>query len=150
MIVVLDNIRSSYNVGSILRTSDGAGVEEVVLGGYTPSNDTKISKTALGAESSIKVSSESDLKNYIISKKNHYFIIAIEKNELSKDIFGFDVRIVRKPILIILGNEISGASQELIQLADVTLHLPMQGAKNSLNVSNAAAIAIYYLQFAKL
>jgi tRNA G18 (ribose-2'-O)-methylase SpoU len=149
MLVVLDNIRSSYNVGSILRTSDGAGVDEVVLGGYTPSKDNKISKTALGAESTLKISKQNDLNSFIMRNKELFFIISIEKNEKSKDMFEFNVRNVQKPILLLLGNEIGGVSKELMQLSDAILHLPMNGSKTSLNVSSAAAIAIYYLQFTK-
>lgn len=150
MIVILDNIRSAYNVGSILRTCDGAGVREVIICGITDAESEKVEKTALGAEEHIQIKYFHSLKEYINSiELKHYTIIGVEEHGKAVDIFDFckDVRIVQNKLVLVLGNEVSGISQTNLDLCDHVVKIPMLGIKNSLNVSNAGAIAIYLIKF---
>lgn len=152
MIVVLDNIRSAYNVGSIMRTCDGAGVRKLVLCGYTKAEGFKVGKTALGAEENILVEQKNSLADFIASiNRDKYCIIGVEEQEKSLDIFEFcsDVRIVQNNFILVFGNEVSGVSKQDLDLCDYIVKIPMLGTKNSLNVSNAAAIAIYLIKFLK-
>lgn len=152
MIVVLDNIRSAYNVGSIIRTCDGAGVNKVVLCGYTKAEGFKVGKTALGAEENILIEQKNTMVEFIESiNRKEYCIVGIEEQEKSLDIFEFctSVRIVQNDLVLILGNEVSGISKNNLDLCDYIVEIPMVGIKNSLNVSNAAAIAIYLIKFLK-
>lgn len=143
IIVLLDNIRSLYNVGSIFRTCDAANVEKLILTGYTPHPPRKeISKTALGAEESVPweyfkspVEAVATLKNAGVT------ICAVEQTDESVPYASLTDQ--HFPICLIVGNEISGVSDELIALADMAIEIPMHGVKHSLNVAVAAGIAIY-------
>jgi 23S rRNA (guanosine2251-2'-O)-methyltransferase len=144
MIVLLDNIRSTYNVGSILRTCDALGVKRVYLCGLTPDADNqKVLKTSLGAEKNIKVIYASS--TLIVCKKllkEKYHLISLELNKNSEDINR--VKIV-EPIALVIGNEISGVSDDILQLSEKIIHIPMKGVKESLNVSVAFGIAAHAL-----
>ncbi len=144
--VVLHNIRSNYNVGSIFRTSDGAMIEKLYLCGYTPHPPKKeILKTALGATESIKWEYVKDTKEVLNQFKNDGIkIIALELTdsslpyyELNNDIF---------PICLVVGNEISGISQELLDLCDYAIEIPQYGIKQSLNVAVAYGVSIFRLR----
>ncbi len=142
--VLLHNIRSMHNVGSVFRTSDGAGVSKIYLTGYTPCPPRKeIYKTALGAEEVIPWEYHPDplplLKRL---KKEGIEVVALEKNQNSKNIQDFHSN---HSVCMILGNEIEGVNEELLQLSDVVLHIPMHGKKESLNVSVAFGVGIYSL-----
>ncbi len=162
MIVVLHNIRSQYNVGSIFRTSDGAGVEKIYLCGITPAPIDnfkrpmpQIAKTALGAEKNIawekigkSISVLPTLKLIKNLKSEGYKIISIEQN--SKSITYYKYKTTKKELektVIIMGNELKGVPLSILKISDKILEIPMMGKKNSLNVSSAYAIAIYYLRF---
>ena len=142
--VLAHNIRSMHNVGSVFRTSDGAGVGKIYLTGYTPCPPRKeISKTALGAEEHVSWEFYKDpFKIVKRLKKEGMQIIALERIEGGKDIFKFRPKY---PCLLIIGNEIEGVPQELLELCDQTLEIPMRGIKESLNVSVAFGIGVYEL-----
>ena len=143
--VICDNIRSIYNVGSIFRTSDGAFIEKIFLTGYTPYPPRKeIEKVALGATESVPWEYYKEPLDAVKKLKEMGVKIAVleitdEKNyywNLSKNDF---------PICLVLGNEISGVSKEIIDEADLSFEIPMLGMKQSLNVSVAYGIAVYEL-----
>ncbi len=147
IIVVLDNIRSSYNVGSIFRTADAAGVNKIYLCGITPCPPSpKISKVALGAEKYIdweKVSLTWRLLEKL--KQSGYFIIALEQGSRSRNIF--QVKSFRKnKIALVLGPEVKGLSSKILKRTDLQWEIPMQGKKESLNVAVAFGIAIYQIR----
>ena len=146
VVVVLNSIRSSYNVGSIFRTSDGAMIEKLYLCGYTPHPPKKeILKTALGSQDSVEWEFAEDPINIIKHYKNKgYTICALEQtdnnisySELTRD---------NLPICLVVGNEITGVSQDLIDLCDVAIEIPQFGIKQSLNVAVAYGIAVFELR----
>ncbi|MBU0727534.1 TrmH family RNA methyltransferase [Patescibacteria group bacterium] len=142
--VLAHNIRSMHNIGSIFRTSDGAGVSKVYLSGYSACPPRKeISKTALGAEETIPWEFHKDSLSLVKKlKKDKVQIIALERIEGGEDISKFKPKY---PCLLIVGNEIEGVPQELLDLADKKVEIPMRGMKESLNVSVAFGIAVYQL-----
>ena len=142
--ILLHNIRSMHNVGSIFRTADGAGVTKIFLTGYTPCPPRKeIHKTALGAEFSVPWAYYPDPIALVEQlKKKGVQMVALEKNKMSQSIQNFDSKM---EVCMLVGNEIEGVIPELLELSEVVLHLPMRGEKESLNVSVAFGIAIYTL-----
>ncbi len=159
MVGVLDNIRSMHNVGSIFRTADGVGVEKLYLCGYTPAPiheqlghyRPQIDKVALGAQKWIAWEQRKQTWRVLDElKKRGYFIIALEKNDvsISLDRLSFkDKNIKKEKIALVVGNEVSGLGGALTNRADVVAHLPMLGEKSSLNVSVAFGAAAYYIHF---
>ena len=145
-IVVLENIRSLHNVGSVFRVADGAGWDQVILGGYTGCPpDRRIEKVSLGAEEFVAwEKAENIVENIQQLKTSGYQVLALEQTSQSKNLFEF-TDIAEKTVLI-LGNEVEGVSAELLNLADHHLEIPMYGQKGSLNVSIAAGIAMYALK----
>ena len=144
--VLLDNIRSNYNVGSIFRTSDGAMIEKLILCGYTPHPPKKeILKTALGSTESVNWEYIKDPKEAILNlKEKGIKICALELAENSTNYY--DVKPEEFPICLIVGNEITGVSQELLDLCDMALEIPQYGIKQSLNVAVAYGISIFELR----
>jgi tRNA G18 (ribose-2'-O)-methylase SpoU len=144
--VILDNIRSNYNVGSIFRTSDGVMIEKLYLCGYTPHPPKKeILKTALGSTESVKWEDVKDAKDVINSLKAEGIkIAALELTEFSKTYYEIDSTIF--PICLIVGNEITGVKQELLDLCDFSIEIPQYGIKQSLNVAVAYGVAIFDLR----
>lgn len=161
MIVVLDNIRSCYNVGAILRTCEGFGVERVVLSGYTPrvhdvsllphlreKLDREIHKTALGAEDMLDIYSCGDILSELTTlKKQGWQIVGLENNISSDKLVNLaDERlpgILSDKVVLILGEEVHGIDYALHDIIDLFVEIPMKGQKESFNVSVAAGIAIY-------
>lgn len=147
LIVVLNNIRSTYNVGAIFRTSDGAGVKKIYLCGITPTPENpKVKKVALGAENYIywkKVTSAWRLLENL--KKEGYFLIALEQSKKAKNLFQLK-KLKKKKIALVVGNEVKGISEKILKRVDLILEIEMAGKKESLNVSVAFGIAIYYLR----
>ena len=142
--ILVENVRSVYNVGSIFRTADSFGAEKIYLTGITsfPPRDD-LHKTALGAEES--VAWEYDKNSVQLAKKikkQGILLALIEQTKKSKNIFDLDVDF---PICFIVGNEVDGVSEELVELADIHLEIPMSGIKQSLNVSVATGIIGYEL-----
>lgn len=144
LIVLVHNIRSAYNVGSIFRTADGAGVTKIVISGYSARPPHKgVVKTALGAETIMPWESIRQPGPWLKKMKKHgYVIAALEQTPKSKNIYSWRPR--EKTILIV-GNEVRGVSPALQRLADAHLEIPMVGQKESLNVASALAIAVYQL-----
>lgn len=144
--VVLNSIRSSYNVGSIFRTSDGAMIEKLYLCGYTPHPPKKeVLKTALGSQDSIKWEFEEDPVKVVKNLKTQgYTICALEQT--SNNVSYSDLKKTNLPLCLIVGNEISGVTQELIDLCDVSIEIPQFGIKQSLNVAVAYGISIFELR----
>ncbi len=156
-IVILDSIRSAHNVGSIFRTSDAAGVQKIYLCGPTPDPidrfgrpQPEIKKTSLGASESVpwehvgtieNRATEEILRLIAVLKIEGYTVVAVEQGEGSTDLYDFQAL---EKVAYILGAEVEGVQQELIDAADVTLELPMQGMKESLNVSVTAGIVLFH------
>jgi len=144
--VLLDSIRSNYNVGSIFRTSDGAMIEKLYLCGYTPHPPKKeIMKTALGATESIAWEYVKDPKEVIMKLKEQGIkICALELTDSSFEYY--KVEAASFPLCLVVGNEITGVQQELIDLCDFSIEIPQYGIKQSLNVDVAYGIAIFELR----
>ncbi len=144
--VILNSIRSSYNVGSIFRTSDGAMIEKLYLCGYTPHPPKKeVLKTALGSQDSVSWEYVKDAKEAVLNlKKKGIKICALELTESS--IPHYTVRRSEFPMALLLGNEITGVSQELLDLCDSSIEIPQYGIKQSLNVAVAYGVAIFDLR----
>ena len=149
--LLLDNLRSALNVGSIFRTADGAGVSHIYCCGTTPTPDhPKIIKTGLGAEGFVSWSYHRNSLKVIDNLKEKRLVYSLETSESSISLFAEKGILPQdKPILLIVGNEISGIDPELMKRSQSVLSLPMTGSKTSLNVAVAAGIAIYALRFRK-
>ena len=160
IVIIAHNLRSSHNIGSLLRTADAMGVEQVYLTGYTPYPKSKedirlphlankthqaIAKTALGAEKSVKWTTEKDVQGVIEKlKAKDYAVVALEQAQNSVKLTDY------KPpqkIAIILGREVDGIEEEVISACDKVIEIPMFGKKESLNVVQAAAMAMYHCRF---
>ena len=141
--VLCDNIRSIFNVGAIFRTSDGAFIEKLYLTGYTPYPPRKeIEKVALGATESVPWEYHKDPIEVIHSLKSRNIKVAVLEITDNKNLI-WNIQQNDFPVCLVLGNEISGISKEIIDLADISFELPMLGIKQSLNVSVAYGVAVY-------
>ena len=146
--LILDNIRSSHNVGSIFRTADGAGVFKIYLVGYTPAPvdqfgraNKDIAKTALGGEKSVEWEKADNILELIEKLKTDGLqIVALEQSPKSVDYR--QVQISNK-VAIILGNEVGGIEQEVLGRCDIIAEIEMRGEKESLNVSVACGVALF-------
>ena len=145
IIAALDNVRSLYNVGSIFRTSDGCMIEKLILGGFTPYPPRKeIEKTALGSTKSIPWEYTKDLLSKLQQlKQNGYTLCCLELTDSS--IPYYEIKASSFPLCLIIGNEITGVSKEIISICDQGLEIPMYGIKQSLNVAVAYGIAVFEL-----
>lgn len=147
-VLILNNIRSAQNVGSLFRTADAAGIDKIYLIGITPTpkdrfgkpnNDIK--KTALGAENSILYEYKKTILPLIKRlKKEGYKIISIEQSDTSVDYK--KVKKFNKNVFI-LGNEVEGLPKNVLRESDVVAEIPMKGIKESLNVSVAGGIFLF-------
>ncbi|MCH9030291.1 MAG: RNA methyltransferase [Bacteroidetes bacterium] len=144
--VILNSIRSNYNVGSIFRTSDGAMIEKLYLCGYTPHPPKKeIMKTALGATKSVNWEYVEDPKEVILLLKKKGVKVAVL--ELTDNSFPhYKLKADTFPLALIIGNEITGVSQELLDLCDFSIEIPQYGVKQSLNVAVAYGITVFELR----
>ena len=144
LIVVLDNVRSQYNVGSVFRTSDAFRVECIYLCGIsaTPPHQ-EIHKTALGAEDTVNWEYFKDTKEAIVKLKSEgYYIYSIEQVEGSLMLENLQLDSSKK-YAVVLGNEVKGVQQEVVDLSDGCIEIPQYGTKHSLNVSTTAGIIIW-------
>jgi len=148
LIVLLDNIRSMHNVGAVLRTADAFLSREVILCGITPRPPHReIRKTAIGAEESVNWRyAEDALASVKALKTAGYKILALEQATDSVELSAFSPQ-VDETYVLVLGHEIDGVKQEIIDLCDQCLEIPQFGTKHSLNVSVAAGIAMHHLTF---
>ncbi len=154
IILILDNIRSAHNVGSIFRTADAAGVAKIYLCGYTPkpvfsinnqvlSINQKIRKTALGAEETVPWEHVSQTWRLVEKlKERGVFVVALEQDKRSENIFNFKPR---WPLALIVGNEVTGINTALLNRVEKIIAIPQYGEKESLNVSVAIGVALYTL-----
>lgn len=142
--VVLDNVRSLNNIGSVFRTSDAFRVEHISLCGITATPPHReIHKTALGAEETVEWSYHEDTTECVKALKGKgYHIYAVELAHDSLKL-GTDTVATDKPVALVLGNEIEGVQEEVMSLCDGSLEIPQYGTKHSLNVSCAASIVIW-------
>ncbi len=156
--LVLHDIRSTYNVGAILRSCDAFGVSEVVVTGYTPypalpgdsrpphiadANDRAIAKTALGAEKQVRIRAEPDIFAVLTAfRADGVLVAALEQSPRSLLLERFAPP---ERFALILGNETEGIPDEVLAICDVVLEIPMVGAKESLNVAVSGSIALYAL-----
>lgn len=142
--IMLDNIRSTYNVGSFFRTADGAGIERLLLSGITARPPNKgLTKTALGAEGRVRWETVEDVPGTVRElRMQGYEIAAIETSDRAVDIFDWQPCF---PVCVLFGHEVDGLSAELLAACDTHVRLPMLGFKHSLNVSCAGAIVMYEL-----
>lgn len=161
IVVIAHDIRSTYNVGSLLRTAEGLGIEHLYFTGYTPyplsPNDTRlphisvkltaqIHKTALGAETLVPWSHAEDVRECIAQlKKEGFSVLALEQTADSTLLPDF------KPpnkLALLLGREVEGIAPDVLRLCDKSLEIPMFGRKESFNVVQAAAMALFHSRFA--
>lgn len=145
--VLLDNLRSVYNVGSIFRTADGAGVRKIHLCGISPTpKHPKLAKTALGAAEVIPWTQHlNGLQKALALKEQGYHLWALEDKPNAIPLFDATIPPDHPPIVLIFGNEVIGVDPGILELCDKILHIPMVGHKESLNVAVAFGIAAYYL-----
>lgn len=160
IIVIAHDMRSTHNVGSLFRTAEGLGIEKIYLTGYTPhprKNDDdrlphiveklekQLDKTALGATNMVDWEYKEDVRQVIDKLKSDSFeIIALEQAPNSVNLPDYDGP---DRIALLLGTEVTGLPPEILQLATVTCEIPMFGKKESFNVVQAAAMALYKLRF---
>lgn len=144
LIVVLDNVRSMHNVGSVFRTCDAFRVESVYLCGISctpPANE--IHKTALGAEESMDWKYfKTTMEAVEVLRKNNYYVLSVEQVEHSTKLQTFMPQKGMK-YAVVLGNEVKGVHQEVVDASDGCLEIPQLGTKHSMNVSVTAGIIIY-------
>jgi tRNA G18 (ribose-2'-O)-methylase SpoU len=156
IIVIAHNIRSTHNIGSIFRTCDGFGISKIIVSGYSPypklPNDTRlphlvekltdqIHKTALGAENTVPFEHQ-EVPDFKSLKKQGFTIVGLEQNQRS--VFLKDYKRPDK-IALLLGEEVFGITNDMVNKCDDLVEIPMHGKKESFNVSVAAGIALYAL-----
>jgi 23S rRNA (guanosine2251-2'-O)-methyltransferase len=162
LVVIAHNIRSTHNVGSLLRTADGLGVDKVYFTGYTPypqmeadprlphlalKLNKQISKTALGAEQTVDwMHSDSVTEIIDVLRAQNFLILGLEQTPNSILLPNYKQS---NDVALILGSEVDGMDATLITLCDEILEIPMFGKKESFNVVQAAAMAMYQLKFNK-
>lgn len=162
VILVLHNIRSTYNVGAILRTAEGFGVEKVILSGYTPrvhdpellphlreKLDRQISKVALGAEEMVEICLCDDLGAELTRLREEGWKVVGLENNIDEPVVEIGEVGDFEKVVLVLGEEVDGISPELYQYIDVFAEIPMRGRKESFNVSVAAGIAMYAIMSKK-
>lgn len=146
--VLLHNIRSTHNVGSIFRTADAAGVSRVYLTGYTPTPTDRfgrvqkdIAKTALGAEKFLPWEHRVSPARLISKlKKEGWEVVGVEQDARARDYRTFRVK---GKTMLVFGNEVTGISKDIRKRCDSLIEIPMHGKKESLNVSVAAGIVLF-------
>ena len=147
-ILILHNIRSVANVGAMFRTSDAVGIKKIYLTGYTPAPLDRfgrirkdLAKSALGAEEFVPWEQKKNLPAFLhVLQREKYFIIAIEQDPKSVDYK--KVKLKQKNVFIV-GTEVTGIPQNILQKCDVIAEIPMRGKKESLNVSVALGVVLF-------
>ncbi len=149
-VVVLENLRSVHNVGSIFRTANAVGIEKIYLCGITPTPLDKkgkkrsdFAKVALGAEETVAWEYVLETRNKILELKDEgYYVIGVEQDEKSIDYKSVSIK-NKENIAFVIGAEVEGVNKEALALCDVIAEIPMLGTKESLNVTIAFGIAVY-------
>lgn len=160
LVLIAHNVRSIYNVGSLFRTAEGLGIDRVCLTGYTPypemkkdsrpphlraKIDRQIQKTALGAEAKIKWQHYDEIKDCLKDMvQQGYIIVALEQ---TKTAINIRHSAIKGKAALVVGNEVEGLDNETLGLIKHHVYIPMQGKKESFNVSVAAAMALYHLRY---
>ena len=160
IVIIAHNLRSTHNVGAILRTAEGLGINKVYLTGYTPyplsKNDSRlphlaakitkdIHKTALGAESSQAWSFKDNVIGVINKlKQAGYSVAALEQTSQSKNLATYQAP---ARIAIVVGREVEGIEKDILKLCDLCVEIPMKGNKESFNVTQALAMALYQFSY---
>jgi 23S rRNA (guanosine2251-2'-O)-methyltransferase len=160
IVLIAHNLRSAHNVGSLLRTADGLGVQKVFLTGYTPyplsahderlphlvqKIDRAISKTALGAEKTVSWRHNDDVLTVLNALRDDgYEIIGLEQTPNATALPGLNLQ---QKVAIIVGREVEGIEPEVLEQCDQVVEIPVLGQKESFNVVQAAAMALYQLRF---
>jgi 23S rRNA (guanosine2251-2'-O)-methyltransferase len=163
LILLAHNLRSTHNVGSLLRTADGLGLAKVFLSGYTPypltspdarlphlakKIDAQIAKTALGAEKSLTWEHHEAIEPVISSLRSEgYAVYALEQTAGSISLPTF---VAPDKLALIVGREVEGIEPEILALCDESIEIPMLGKKESFNVVQAAAMALYHCRYSPL
>ena len=144
IIIVLDNVRSAHNVGSIFRTSDAFLIEKIILCGITPTPPkNEIRKTALGATESLDWEYYSDsLESIKKLKNNGYTIVSIEQANKSENLEHFKLKNSIK-LALVFGNELNGVNDKIINVSDKGVEIPQYGTKHSFNVSVSVGIVLW-------
>lgn len=147
--LVIHNVRSVHNVGSLFRTADGMGVSKIYLTGYTPGPVDRFSRTipaftkvSLGAEESVPWETREITELITELKQANVELAALEQTPNAASL---DTYTPSSSVALIVGNEVDGILEDILATCDVVLEIPMKGKKESLNVSNAGAIALYHL-----
>lgn len=161
LILVLDNIRSTYNVGAILRTAEGFGIDKVLLSGYTPrvhdanllphlreKLDRQIHKTALGAEDMLEIESVDNIQEQLKNlRMQGWQIVGLENNITGREVYQLNDNALKNMLgdkaVLVLGEEVHGIDYSLYDIIDLFIEIPMNGRKESFNVSVATGIAMY-------
>ena len=146
IVVLLDNVRSLHNVGSVFRTCDAMAVEKLYLGGITAKPPHReIQKTAIGATESVKWEHVENSESVILKYKNlGYKVIAVEQTLNSTDLIDYDWK--NEKTLIVFGNEVDGVQQIIIDMADLSIEIPQWGTKHSFNISVSVGIILWDLK----
>ena len=149
---LLDNIRSTYNVGSIFRTADGIGLQKLFLCGITPTPDAPgVSKTALGGQISITwEQAMNGLEKVRQLKSSGYQVWGLENTADSVSLFDSGAQITAQPLVLVVGNEVCGIDPQILAACDRVVSIPMVGKKQSYNVSVAFGIAASYLRYCQM
>lgn len=141
--LLLDNITGEANIGSIFRLADAFNIEKIVFSGTKPNlNSRRLQKTSRNTHKTITYEFNEDALNFIEKSKVNCKIYALEITAASMPVEDFEY-IETHNIVLILGNEVSGINKELLKLSDNHLHINMFGRNSSMNVANAAGIALY-------
>ncbi len=145
LVLMLHNVRSMWNVGSMFRTADAAGIQKIILSGYTATPPRKeIDKTALGAQNTVVWEYHADPLEAISGLKNDGVrICGLEITEGSRPYTAMNFSDF--PICLVVGNEVEGLEDEVLQLCDEVLEIPQYGTKHSLNVAVAAGVVLFEL-----
>jgi tRNA G18 (ribose-2'-O)-methylase SpoU len=160
LVLIAHNLRSVHNVGSLLRTADGLGLDRVYLTGYTPyppadgdkrlphlarKIDKQMAKTALGAEKSVDWRQADDIEPIILElKAEGYTVAALEQAAGSTKLAEYQAP---DKLALVVGREVEGLESEVLMLCDLVLEIPMLGQKESFNVAQAAAMALHHFRF---
>lgn len=162
IVVIAHDVRSAHNIGSLFRTCEGLGVKKLYLTGYTPypaakkderlphlknKIDSQIARTSLGAEKSLPWEHKDDLNELTAQLKSGGFeITTLEQTKKSTILPDYSPG---SKVALIVGNEVKGLDERFIKIADVCIEIPMMGKKESFNVVQAAAMALYHMTFIK-
>jgi len=156
MIIVLDNIRSLFNVGSVFRTADAVGAEKIYICGITPTPEDRfgrirpqLAKVSLGAEKTVEWEYNKSAANVLCDlKKQKYKIFAVEQDKRSVPYYKLKLKNTDlEKVVLVFGNEVDGISKNILKKADKVLEIPMAGKKESLNVSVSAGIVLFGIKY---